>query len=113
MILAKGCLCQTPNDPPPELKRDLEFIANLVPAYDSLMRRQKFKQFFGLRDFIHFISYLKRKRREMLSPQLVVEALERNFNGVSKKDFDSILKIFLHRVREGGREGGEVAGVGG
>lgn len=107
VTLAKGCLCQTPDDPPPELKRDLEFIANLVPAYDSLMRREKFKQFFGLRDFIHFISYLKRKRREMLSPQLVVEALERNFNGVSKKDFDSILKIFLHRVRgreEGGRE---------
>lgn len=98
MTLAKGCLCQTPDDPPPELRRDLEFVANLVPAYDSLMRRDKFRHFFGLRDFIHFISYLKRKRKEMLSPQLVMKALERNFNGVSKKDFDAIAKIFLHRV---------------
>ena len=97
-ILAKGCLCQTPNDPPPELRRDLDFIANLVPAYDGLMRSEKFKQFFGLRDFIHFISYLKRKREEMLSPQLVMEALERNFNGVSKKDFDFICRLFLQRV---------------
>ena len=98
MTLAKGCLCQTPHDPPPEMKRDLEFVASLVPAYEVLMRKERFSKFFGLRDFIHFISYLKRKRKQMLSPQLVMEALERNFNGVSKKDFDFICKVFLGRV---------------
>ncbi len=112
VTLAKGCLCHTPDDPPPEMKRDLEFVANLVPAYDILMRneKKKFNHFFGLRDFIHFISYLKRKRGEMLSPQIVMEGLERNFNGVCKKDFDFICKIFLSRVSLEMDVGGEREG---
>ena len=101
MVLAKGCFCQTPKDPPLELQKDLEFIANLVPAYDALMKQDKYRKFFGLRDFIHFISYLKRKQDWMLSPQLVVKALERNFNGLSKKDFDFICQLFLQGVSGG------------
>ena len=99
VTLAKGCLCQTPNNPPVEMKSDLAFIAKLVPAYDTLMRKEKYNQFFGLRDFIHFITYLKRMRtKEMLSAQLVMKALERNFNGVDKQMFDYITKVFLTHV---------------
>ena len=96
--LAKGCLCSNPNNPPPELKRDVEIVANFCQAYEAVMNKEQFKQFFGLRDFIHFISYLRRKRLQMLSPQLVMEALERNFNGVEAKPFKGICKAFLRTV---------------
>ena len=98
VTLAKGCLCPTPDNPPVELKRDLEIVASFCPAYTATMQLPECKGFFGLRDFIHFISYLRRKRLEMLSPQLVMEALERNFNGVSRKCFKNICKLFLRAV---------------
>lgn len=98
VTLAKGCLCDTPDRPPPELRKDMEIVASFCPAYEALMAKPRFARFFGLRDFINFISYLRRKRLEMLSPQLVMEALERNFNGVSKEDFHFICKLFLRAV---------------
>ena len=98
VALAQGCLCSTPEDPPPELKKDLDIVASFCPAYNAIMQKPKYKSFFGLRDFIHFISYLRRKRMEMLSPQLVMEALERNFNGFSSECFNYICKLFLRPV---------------
>lgn len=96
--LAKGCLCETPDKPPPELWKDMGIVANFCTPYLTLMSKEKFSRFFGLRDFINFISYLRRKRKDMLDPQLVMEALERNFNGVSKEDFEYICKLFLRAV---------------
>ena len=95
--LAKGCLCATPENPPPELKKDLEMIVRFCPAYSYLMTKEDFKQYFGLRDFMHFLSYLRRHRNKILTPQLVMEALERNFNGIS--NFDKICDIFLSKVK--------------
>ena len=100
VTLAKGCLCEIPDNPPPELRKDMDIVASFCPAYESLMRREHLKRFFGLRDFIHFISYLRRNRMEMLSPQLVMKALERNFNGVGKEDFQYICKVFLRAVSQ-------------
>ena len=94
--LAKGCLCTTPDNPPPELKKDLEMIVRFCPAYSHLMTKPEFSQFFGLRDFIHFVSYLRRRRIQMLTPQLVMEALERNFNGLD--NFEKICETFLNMV---------------
>ena len=94
--LAKGCLCSTPDNPPPELKKDLETIEGFCPAYSYIMERENIRQFFGLRDFIHFVNYLRRWRSQVLTPQLVMEALERNFNG--SDDFESICKTFLGMV---------------
>ena len=96
--LAKGCLCANPNNPPPELKKDLEIIVQFCPAYSHLMTKPDFSQYFGLRDFIHFVSYLRRHRGQMLTAQLVMEALERNFNG--SDHFDQICNRFLSMVRE-------------
>ena len=59
-----------------------------------------FRRFYGIRDVVHFLLYLYRKKEidKVLSPKSVVEALERNFNG--KKDIlDSIIKIFLKEVK--------------
>ena len=95
--LAKGCLCTTPDKPPPELKKDLETIVQFCPAYSNLMTKPDFSQFFGLRDFIHFVSYLRRHRDQILTPQLVMEALERNFNG--SDSFDEICSTFLSKVK--------------
>ena len=96
--LAKGCLCSTPEMPPPELRKDMTIVANFCTPYLTLMSKPRFARFFGLRDFINFISYLRRKRKDMLDPQLVMEALERNFNGVNNEDFEYICKLFLRAV---------------
>lgn len=96
--LAKGCLCATPDNPPPELRKDVEIVTRFCRAFETIMNMEEFQCFFGLRDFIHFISYLRRKRMEMISPQLVMKALERNFNGVKSKQFRTICDIFLKVV---------------
>ena len=94
--LAKGCLCSDPDNPPPELKNDLTTIAKLCTPYLRLMEQKEFKQFFGLRDFIHFVNYLRRKRQNTLNAQVVQEAVERNFNG--SDEFEHICKQFLLTV---------------
>ena len=95
--LAKGCLCSMPDNPPPELKNDLHTISGFCRPYLSLMMENaKFKQFFGLRDFIHFVNYLRRRRQNTLSAQVVLQALERNFNG--SDEFEAICKQFLSTV---------------
>ena len=96
--LAKGCLCKNPENPPPELKRDVEIVASFCPAYETVMEDNELNKFFGLRDFIHFISYLRRNREQMLSPELVMKALERNFNGVKPEVFRRICSHFLSAV---------------
>ena len=56
-----------------------------------------FKNFFGLRDFIHFIHYIRRERKVEITPQLVLQSLERNFNGT--KGFEHICSVFLEKVQ--------------
>ena len=94
--LAKGCLCTTPDNPPPELKKDLKTVLQFCPAYSHLMTKPEFNEFFGLRDFIHFVGYLRHRRVHTLNSQLVTEALERNFNG--SDNFDEICNTFLQMV---------------
>ena len=63
----------------------------------------KLSKFFGLRDFIHFVHYIRRKcvqRDANLSlsqvGQLVVDSLERNFSG--SQQFSEICEVFFKRV---------------
>ena len=96
--LAKGCLCSNPESPPPELQRDLVMVAKFCQPYSDCMKSSKFARFFGLRDFIQFVNYLRRKRDEgqVLSSHLVMQALERNFNG--SVEFENICKKFLQVI---------------
>ena len=94
--LAKGCLCDTPFNPPAELKKDIDTIVKFCPIYHSFMEKPEFSRFYGLRDFIHFINYLERNRKKGITEHLVLRALERNFNG--HKMFDTICKEFLGAV---------------
>ena len=97
--LAKGCFCNTADEPPPELQKDLKAVVQFCPAFSHLMKESEFRLHFGLRDFIHFVSYLRRQRahNRVLKPQLVMEALERNFNG--SDNFNEICNTFLKMVR--------------
>ena len=87
--LAMGCLCIKSNQGTPEV------VKNLCWPYTQIMKDEKFSTFFGLRDFIQFLSYIRRmqERKISLSPQLVMHALERNFNG--HVEFDHISELFL------------------
>ena len=60
------------------------------------MNLRRFENFFGLRDFIHFINYIRRNRQGSVNASLVLQSLERNFNG--SEDFKHICSIFLEQV---------------
>ena len=96
--LAKGCLCSNPKNPPPQLQRDLDMVAKFCQPYSDCMKSSKFSRFFGLRDFIQFVNYLRRKKDEglILSSHLVMQALERNFNGSA--EFENICNKFLQVI---------------
>ena len=99
--LAKGCLCSNPDDPPPNLKQELERVVKLCEPYSEyMMTCPWFSSFFGLRDFIQLINYLQRKQEKysLSSSKLVTHALERNFNGLSPEKFDLICKRFLQVI---------------
>jgi hemicentin len=95
--LAKGCLCDNVDDPPVEMKKDLDLIVKFCPVYHEFMKNPEFKRFYGLRDFIHFINFLQRQRSKRgITEKVVMHSLERNFNG--SKLFDSIAKEFMNVV---------------
>ena len=98
--LVEGCLTSNFEKPSAHLRQDLDTIVRFCPAYIQLMEDPLLNHFFGLRDFIHFINYLKRRRVKGITPQLVMEALERNFNGAYWSDiFQAICESFLKTVR--------------
>jgi len=74
-----------------------EKLVNAVcESYKKILEDAEFKNLFGLRDFIHFATYLRRKQSHFLDAQLVIQSLERNFNGT--KRFADICQIFLSEV---------------
>lgn len=87
-ILAKGCLSS-------KIQSENEMVVHFCDAYLSVTR-EGFSHF-GLRDFIHFINYLRRSNNphENLST-IVMRGLERNFNGF--ENFDIICTKFLEKV---------------
>lgn len=80
------------------LEESLQFIERFLEIYIKIMP-EHFRMFYGIRDVVHFLLYLYRKKKQekVLSPKSVVEALERNFNG--KKDIlDVLTTSFLSEV---------------
>jgi len=96
--LAQGCLYPKPANAPVEAQENLKTVMKFSNAYHTLLGNSpNLSAFFGLRDFIHFINYLRRKCAQVHA-QDVMMALERNFNGTAKEDFDTICQVFLAQV---------------
>ena len=97
ITLAKGCFTNIADGIPSPGQDDINVITRLCNAYWNMMvKPAPTKKLFGLRDFIYFIYYLRNHRSEMLSPQVIMEGLERNFNGSNQ--FADVCKIFLPDV---------------
>ena len=83
-----------------------EQISHFCTTFSDLLKKEKFcvqsviqsnKPFYGQRDFMHFISFLQRKRAAgFLKEGMVLEALERNLNG--HDDFLLLCNLFLDEV---------------
>ena len=71
-------------------------INHFCNSYGAVVCHDTFKALFGLRDFIHFVIYLRCKRKYLLTAQLILEALERNFNG--SENFQDIYELFFKEV---------------
>ena len=71
-------------------------VAEFCSSFSELMKIEKFKGFHGQRDFMHFISYLKRTQHMILTEDVVLKALERNLNG--HEDFIEVFDFFLKTV---------------
>ena len=87
--LVKAYLCYEP---------DIQTVIKMCQPYSDYMKIPDFSSFFGLRDFMQFVSYIQRscKKDEGILPQLVLQALERNFNGTD--DFESLCNNFLKSI---------------
>ena len=100
--LAKGCLCSDLESPPAKLTQDLHTVVKFCSPYSDLVHKgdEAIRKLFGLRDFIHFINYLRHKRDEGhgITPQIVMHGLERNFNGCEPKIFAEICETFLKAI---------------
>ena len=103
-VLATECLFESPGCPPHNLREHINVIVDLYNAYTHIMTEMQLNNFFGLRDFIHFLHYIRRKcvqRDTDLSlhqvGQIVTGSLERNFSG--SQHLSEILEVFLDRVR--------------
>ena len=80
-FLAKGCICDTPNNIPLEQRVEVESIIKFCDGYKEVIKKQH-HHFFGLRDFVHFLHYCRRYSDRYSFNKLVLRALERNFNGI-------------------------------
>ena len=72
-------------------------INEFCSSFSEMMKEAKFHSFYGQRDFMHFMSYLRRKRgNSSLTEDVVLQALERNFNG--HENFSEVFNYFLKAV---------------
>jgi hypothetical protein len=101
--LAMGCLCDDPEDPPLDIQAHKHQIDQFCAAYHEMMNDplENLNEQFGLRDFIHFVRYFKRKSPKgqfTIQPELLMRAIERNFNGVPVESFKRIRDRFFAKL---------------
>ena len=78
--LAKGCICGNPSEIPPERAVEVDNIMKFCNSYQRALKKQH-NAFFGLRDFVHFLHYIRSNYGSLPFGELVLKGLERNFNG--------------------------------
>ena len=97
--LASGCFMKSASTDTVK-KGQIHFISKLCLPYERLMKQARFSKFYGLRDFIHMIGYLRRNRdnlnkRGFNREELILKAIERNFNGQNTGDFAEVAQMFI------------------
>ncbi|KAI6653727.1 hypothetical protein LOD99_3231 [Oopsacas minuta] len=96
--LAKGCFYQDENTSKvtEELQIKLKQFCNAYVKIETRLQEIERFDFFGMRDFIHFLNYLNRHStiHTGITEMMVVRALERNFSGIDSKAFLEILTHF-------------------
>jgi hypothetical protein len=84
-----------------------EFVSRICLGYMDLLRTSgpttDFGTWFGLRDFVYFLRYLREQSqiagtRIILPIAVIVGAIERNFNGVCHVEFLDVTKCFLAKI---------------
>ena len=88
---------------------ELVYLKGFCSAYQQLRDSEKYPFFFNrfsLRDFYHLLRYFRRKSLEaksnsvIINPELTLQSLERNFNGVSQEEFKIIVDTFFENIEE-------------
>ena len=81
-----------------------DFASRLCSAYKKILRLNdgEFETFYGLRDFIYLLKYIEQRFEDdehmtVVKTDILVHALERNFNGVDTIDLKVIVNEFLVR----------------
>ena len=97
--LANGCFMKSTTTDTMH-RGQQHFISKLCLPYEDLMKQPRFSKFYGLRDFIHMIGYLRRNRDRLNKPgfnkeELVLKAIERNFNGQNNVEFAEVANMFI------------------
>ena len=94
-ILATDCLGLSGN----ESESTCQTIRRLCDAYTKIMKMTDFSSFYGLRDFVYFLVFLRRKcQKEHYPPTKIINGLQRNFGGLSFDDFLKLSSVFLNQV---------------
>lgn len=101
-VLTRDCL-GIEND---DVKNNINGVGSkidlLCSSYQSLMKSLEFSKFFGLRDFIYFLLYLRNKLSSkgldftLEEKVTILHSLERNFGG--SEDFDAVCNFFKVQV---------------
>ena len=72
-------------------------ITRYCSTFVNIIENEKWGDIFGMRDFIHFLQYI-RSKGDLASKELILQAFERNFNGT--EDFNDIAKVFFENDHE-------------
>lgn len=81
---------------------DWDQIEGFCNGYAKLRKDPEFVNFYGLRDFMYFLIYLRRhfenptelKAEESKASEFVIRSLERNFGGVKPSSFSKVCEAF-------------------
>ncbi|MES1912642.1 MAG: hypothetical protein MHM6MM_004880, partial [Cercozoa sp. M6MM] len=75
-------------------------LAALAQAYDEVYTTQRQADFFGLRDFYGLVRHLH-TRKQNLTREFVLEAVQRNFGGRARAESRRIEQVFLRHLALG------------
>ncbi|CAF0904066.1 unnamed protein product [Adineta ricciae] len=110
-ILAYGCLGLQTNHEQTQVRKPLEdVIYGLCQGYRRVLSSANIPQIFHDRDFIYMLRELRFElptsadeqeiRTNSIQPMSLLRALEDNFNGINRNEFEELVQIFFRAIQE-------------